>query len=137
MRLMLRYQPDLREAHLSRRYWAVGAKTRELNELLFEHGMNPSQPDWLGITPLHHFARKGDVENAALFSTMAPICTRATKTSVRRRSAGRPSSARLDGRVPPATRRKTEPARRSAVGHAAGVGHPARARSRGARAEGV
>ena len=32
--------------------WLVGAKTRELNELLFAHGMNPSQPDWL----LHHAA---------------------------------------------------------------------------------
>ena len=40
--------------------WSVGAKTRELNELLFEHGMNPSQPDWLLVTPLHQFARKGD-----------------------------------------------------------------------------
>ena len=47
--------------------WSVGAKTRELNELLFAHGMNPSQPDWLLVTPLHHFARTGDVERAALF----------------------------------------------------------------------
>ncbi len=66
VRLMLRYQPDL-----PRRVvfpgWSVGAKTRELNELLFERGMNPSQPDWLGATPLHQFARKGDVEKAALF----------------------------------------------------------------------
>src|SRR5262249_38730702 len=38
-----------------------------LNELLFERGMNPSQPDWLRITPLHHLARKGDVENATIF----------------------------------------------------------------------
>ncbi len=29
--------------------------------------MNPSQPDWLRVTPLHSFARKGDVENAAIF----------------------------------------------------------------------
>jgi ankyrin repeat protein len=29
--------------------------------------MNPSQPDWLGITPLHQFARKGEVEKAAIF----------------------------------------------------------------------
>ena len=29
--------------------------------------MNPSRPDWLGITPLHQFARKGDVENATIF----------------------------------------------------------------------
>jgi ankyrin repeat protein len=66
VRLMLRYQPDL-PRRLSFPAWCVGAKTRELNELLFKHGMNPSQPDWLRITPLHHFARTGDVTNAALF----------------------------------------------------------------------
>ncbi len=61
VRLMLRYQPDLAQRV------AVAAKTRELTELLFEHGMNPSRPDWLHITPLHEFARKGDLEKAALF----------------------------------------------------------------------
>ncbi len=61
VRLMLRYQPDL-----AKRFGGA-AKTRELTELLFEHGMNPSQPDWLGITPLHEFARKGDVGKAAIF----------------------------------------------------------------------
>ena len=61
VRLMLRCQPNL-----AKRVGAV-AKTRELTELLFEHGMNPSHPDWLRITPLHEFARKGDTENAALF----------------------------------------------------------------------
>ena len=61
VRLMLRYQPDLAKRV------AVAAKTQELTELLFEHGMNPSQPDWLRITPLHEFARKGEVENAAIF----------------------------------------------------------------------
>jgi ankyrin repeat protein len=66
MRLMLRYQPDL-PRRVTFPAWSVGAKTRELNELLFAHGMNPSQPDWLGITPLHQFARTGDVERAALF----------------------------------------------------------------------
>lgn len=66
VRLLLRYQPDLPK-RLNFPAWSVGAKTRELNELLFKHGMNPSQPDWLRVTPLHHFARKGDVENAALF----------------------------------------------------------------------
>jgi ankyrin repeat protein len=66
VRLMLRYQPDLpRQVQFPG--WAVGAKTRELNELLFQHGMNPSAADWLGVTPLHHFARNGDVEKAALF----------------------------------------------------------------------
>ncbi len=66
VRLMLRYQPDLPRS-VTFPGWSVGAKTRELNELLFRHGMNPSAPDWLGITPLHHFARNGDVEKAALF----------------------------------------------------------------------
>lgn len=66
VRLMLRYQPDL-PRRVEFPGWAVGAKTRELNELLFQHGMNPSAPDWLGITPLHQFARGGDVEKAALF----------------------------------------------------------------------
>ncbi len=66
VRLMLRYEPDLPK-RISFPAWSVGAKTRELNELLFEHGLNPSQPDWLLITPLHQYARKGDVEKAALF----------------------------------------------------------------------
>jgi ankyrin repeat protein len=63
---MLRYQPDLPK-RVTFPAWSVGAKTRELNELLFEHGMNPSQPDWLGITPLHYVAKKGDVDKANLF----------------------------------------------------------------------
>jgi ankyrin repeat protein len=66
VRLMLRYQPDLPK-RLTFPAWSVGAKTRELNDLLFAHGMNPSQPDWLGITPLHQFARTGDVDKATLF----------------------------------------------------------------------
>jgi ankyrin repeat protein len=66
IRLMLRYRPDL-PRRLTFPAWSVGAKTSELNELLFDHGMNPSQPDWLRITPLHQFARKGDVTNAAIF----------------------------------------------------------------------
>jgi len=61
VRLMLRYRPDLPE-----RVGVAGA-TREITELLFRHGMNPSHPDWLGVTPLHRFAERGDVENAAHF----------------------------------------------------------------------
>ena len=67
VRLMLRCRPDLARRITVDFYWVIGAKTRELNELLFERGMNPSQPDWLGITPLHHFAMKGDIEKAATF----------------------------------------------------------------------
>lgn len=66
VRLMLRHQPDLPKRVVFPG-WSVGAKTRELNELLFEHGLDPNQPDWLLITPLHHFARKGDVEKAEIF----------------------------------------------------------------------
>jgi ankyrin repeat protein len=66
VRLLLRYQPDLPKC-LEFPGWSVGARTRELNELLFEHGMNPSQPDWLHVTPLHHFARKGNLDAAAQF----------------------------------------------------------------------
>lgn len=66
VRLMLRYRPDLPK-RVTFPAWSIGAKTRELNELLFQHGMNPSAPDWLGITPLHELARQGNVEKAALF----------------------------------------------------------------------
>ena len=59
--LMLRYQPDL-----ARRI-AVVAKTRELTGLLFQHGMDPNRPNWLGITRLHEFAEQGSIESAAIF----------------------------------------------------------------------
>ena len=61
VRLILRYQPNLP------RRITVAAKTRELNELLFKHGMDPGRPDWLGITPLHLFAMRNDLDKAALF----------------------------------------------------------------------
>jgi ankyrin repeat protein len=61
VRLLLSYQP-----HLAKRI-AVVAKTRQLTELLFEHGMDPNLANWLGITPLHHFAERGDIEKAAVF----------------------------------------------------------------------
>jgi ankyrin repeat protein len=56
VRLMLRYQPDL-ATRIAVGVHAQGSrdaiKSRELTEFLF--------------TPLHEFARKGDLENAALF----------------------------------------------------------------------
>lgn len=58
---MLHYQPDLATRV------SLPAKTRELTEFLFGKGMNPSQPNWLGLTPLHHLARSTDVEMAELF----------------------------------------------------------------------
>lgn len=65
-RLLLRYQPDLPQRVVFPS-WLVSGKTREMNELLLAHGMNPSQRDWLGIAPLHQLARKGDVETATWF----------------------------------------------------------------------
>jgi ankyrin repeat protein len=70
VRLMLRVQPDL-ATRIAVGVRAAGPqesiKYRELTELLFDHGMNANFRDWLEITPLHQFARKGDLENAALF----------------------------------------------------------------------
>jgi hypothetical protein len=61
VRLLLQHCPRLAERV------AVVAGTPELTELLFEHGMNPNLVGWLGITPLHRFARQGDIEKAAVF----------------------------------------------------------------------
>jgi ankyrin repeat protein len=58
---MLRHQPDLAKRV------SGAAKTQELSTFLFERGANPNHRDWLGITPLHRFARSDDLENAALF----------------------------------------------------------------------
>jgi ankyrin repeat protein len=66
VRLMLRYQPDL-PRRVKFPSWSVGAKTRELNELLFKHGMNANAADWLGATALHHLAGGGNVEKATWF----------------------------------------------------------------------
>src|SRR5262249_12236526 len=70
VRLMLRYRPDL-ASRIAVGVRSAGpqesVKSRELAELLFDHGMDPSRPDWLGITPLHQFARRGDVANARIF----------------------------------------------------------------------
>lgn len=61
VRLMLRYRPGL-----ARRV-GVAAKSPELTGFLFQHGMDPNHADWLGVTRLHEFARKGDIANATLF----------------------------------------------------------------------
>jgi len=61
VRLMLRYEPDL-----AKRVTAA-AKTHDLTEFLFERGMDPNRPDWLGGTVLHHLARSKDVQMAELF----------------------------------------------------------------------
>jgi ankyrin repeat protein len=70
VRLMLRYQPDLAarvSVGVRRQDPQEPGKARALTELLFAHGMNPSRPDWLGITRLHEFARRCDLENAQIF----------------------------------------------------------------------
>src|SRR4029078_115318 len=66
MRLMLRYQPDL-PRRVNFPSWSVGAKTRELNELLFAHGMDSNARNWLGITALHELAGQGNLEKAGGF----------------------------------------------------------------------
>jgi ankyrin repeat protein len=43
------------------------AATRELTELLFERGMNPNVRFWLGVTPLHRFAREGNIQKATVY----------------------------------------------------------------------
>jgi hypothetical protein len=61
VRLILSHQPGVIQRV------AVVARTRELTEFLFQSGMNPDLAGWLGVTPLHRFAREGDVEKAAIF----------------------------------------------------------------------
>jgi ankyrin repeat protein len=61
VRLMLRYQRRL-PTEVSFPSWLACGKTRQINQLLFDHGMNPSQADWMGGTVLHQLARKGDVD---------------------------------------------------------------------------
>lgn len=66
VRLLLRLHPNLPKS-IDFPDWISAAKTPELNELLFAHGMDPSQPNWLGVTPLHRIAKKGDIEMAEVF----------------------------------------------------------------------
>jgi uncharacterized protein len=61
VQLLLSYQPDLPKRV------ALVAKTRELTELLFDHGMDPNWRNWLLMTPLHDFARSGNVDHATVF----------------------------------------------------------------------
>ena len=60
VRLLLRYQPELATR-------VTVTRPREMAEFLFQHGMDPSRPNWLRITPLHEFAVHGQVEDAAVF----------------------------------------------------------------------
>jgi ankyrin repeat protein len=66
VRLMLRFCPDL-PSRLEFPSWLAAAKNRVTTQLLFEHGMNPNQANWLGVRPLHNIAIKGDVELAKIY----------------------------------------------------------------------
>lgn len=59
--LVLHYQPDV-----LRKQIFDGAKSSERARWLVEHGMDPARPNWLGITPLHRFALKGNREMVSL-----------------------------------------------------------------------
>lgn len=68
VRLMLRYQPDLAtKIAVSITGPQDAIKSRELTEFLFQHGMNPGFKNWLGITPLHQFAKRSDIASASIF----------------------------------------------------------------------
>jgi ankyrin repeat protein len=60
VRLLLRHRPDV-----ARR--VTVSKPEKAARLLFEHGMDANRADWLGITPLHRFAERGDLASARLF----------------------------------------------------------------------
>lgn len=70
IRLMLRYQPDLAQrigVGVKSQGPDAAIKSQELTALLFRHGMDASYRNWLGITPLHRFAQRGDTESASIF----------------------------------------------------------------------
>lgn len=70
VRLMLRYQPDLATriaVGVKSQGSADPIKTRALTDFLFERGMNARYRNWLGITPLHIYAKRDDIENATIF----------------------------------------------------------------------
>jgi ankyrin repeat protein len=67
VRLLLRHQLDLAARIDVDHYWSLGAKSRAIAELLFANGMDPSRRSWLEVTPLHHFAGTGDIDNAAVY----------------------------------------------------------------------
>jgi len=59
--LVLRYQPDvLKKKSLP------ATTTIEHAVWLLDRGMSPSLPNWLGVTPLHECARRGNIELAQL-----------------------------------------------------------------------
>lgn len=70
VKLMLRYQPGLAgkiAVGVRSQGPDQGIRSTALAEYLFEKGMNARHTDWLGITPLHKFAGRGDITSAELF----------------------------------------------------------------------
>lgn len=70
VRLMLRYQPDLATriaVGVASQGTADPIKSLALTEFLFQQGMDPNKRNWLGITPLHRFAMRDNMNDAALF----------------------------------------------------------------------
>ncbi len=59
--LALRYQSDV-----LKKMSFPGAETLDYARWLLENGISPSLPDWLGVTPLHRFAKEGNIPMAAL-----------------------------------------------------------------------
>jgi ankyrin repeat protein len=66
VRLILRYSSNLPKK-LSFPGWLVCGKTREINQLLIDHGMDPNHTDWMGATVLHQLASSGRTEMAEFF----------------------------------------------------------------------
>ena len=58
--LLLHHQPRLAER-------VTVSRPREMAEFMFARGMNPNLRNWVGRTPLHHFASHGEIENAEFF----------------------------------------------------------------------
>jgi ankyrin repeat protein len=61
VRLLLKYEPTL-PRQLTFPPWSPAGQSAEINELLFEHGLDPNAADWLGITALHRFAGGGHLD---------------------------------------------------------------------------
>jgi ankyrin repeat protein len=61
VRLLLKYEPTLPE-QLTFPPWSPSGQSAEINDLLFQHGLDPNAVDWLGITALHRFAGGGHLD---------------------------------------------------------------------------
>jgi ankyrin repeat protein len=70
IKLMLHYQPNLASriaVGVNSQGTDAPTKGRELTEYLFKQGMDANLANWLGVTQLHRFAQRGDVESASIF----------------------------------------------------------------------